>query len=342
MRYYTFRVASPVGGLIRIGAERDGRLVDLNAACAALLAHQGEPDAPEYADFLVPPDMVGYLSRGDKARRAVAEALEFVEDGAAAGLDGARLAYDFGEVRLLAPVPRPPLIRDASAFLGHIRFGKECVSGARDITAVPPDARGPAMFYELPPYFHQSGAIVAGPHDPIVKPRFTEQLDFEFEFGVYIGKKGSNIPASEAAEHIAGFTIYNDVSARDVQFREMQLYLGPAKGKNFEGANIMGPCLVTPDEVDPDNLRMVARVNGEVVVDDHSSGMYYKFPQLIEWISQEEYLYPGDFIASGTCDHGTCMTSTLKRWLQVGDVVELEVEGLGIIRNEVVPSHREG
>jgi len=342
MRYYTFRVASPVGGLTRIGAERGGRLVDLNAACAALLAHQGEPDAPEYADFLVPPDKEGYLSLGDKARRAVVEALEFVDDGGAAGLDGARLAYDFGEVRLLAPVPRPPLVRDASAFLGHVRFGKECVSGARDIAAVPPDAPGPAMFYELPPYFHQSGAIVAGPHDPIVKPRFTEQLDFEFEFGVYIGKKGINIPAAEAADYIAGYTIYNDISARDVQFREMQLYLGPAKGKNFEGANIMGPCLVTPDEVDPDNLRMVARVNGEVVVDDHSSGMYYKFPQLIEWISQEEYLYPGDFIASGTCDHGSCMTSTLKRWLQVGDVVELEVEGLGIIRNEVVPSPREG
>lgn len=340
MKYYTFRVASPVGGITRMGAERDGRLVDLNAACAALFAHQGEPDPGEYADFLVPPDLAAYLGRGEKARRVAVDALEFAGDKGRPGPDGARLAYDFGEVRLLAPIPRPPIIRDASAFLGHVRYGKECVSGDRDIASVPPDAPGPAMFYELPPYFHQSGATVAGPHDPIIKPRFTEQLDFEFEFGVFIGRKGINITAAEADEYIAGYTIYNDVSARDVQFREMQLYLGPAKGKNFAGANIMGPCLVTPDEVDPYGLRMVARVNGEVVVDDHSSGMYYRFAQLIEWISQEEYLHPGDFIASGTCDHGTCMTSTLKRWLQVGDVVELEMEGLGIMRNEVVPSPR--
>jgi 2-keto-4-pentenoate hydratase/2-oxohepta-3-ene-1,7-dioic acid hydratase in catechol pathway len=344
MRYYTYAVASPLGAITRIGAEVGGRLIDLNAACAAFLAERGEPDAIEYADFLVPPDMVGYLSRGDKAQRVVADGLEFVAERTVTetllGPGGRRITYGFDEVRLMAPVPRPPVIRDASAFLGHVRFGKECVSGARDIADVAPDGRGPEVFYKLPPYFHQSGATVAGPCDPIVKPRFTEQLDFEFEFGVYIGKQGINISEDEAPGYIAGYTIYNDVSARDVQFQEMQLYLGPAKGKNFAGANIMGPCLVTPDEIDPYNLRMIARVNGEVVVDDHSSGMYHRFPRIIEFISQEEHLYPGDFIASGTCDHGTCMTSTLKRWLQVGDFVELEMEGLGVIRNEVVPSPR--
>lgn len=344
MRYYTFAVASPLGAVSRIGVEAGGRLFDLNAACAALLADRREPDAVEYAGFLIPPDMVGFLSRGEKAQWAAVESLRFAaaraREGEMLGPGGARVVYGFDEVRLMAPVPRPPVIRDASAFLGHVRFGKECVSGARDIADVAPDAPGPAMFYELPPYFHQSGATVAGPYDPIVKPRFTEQLDFEFEFGVYIGKRGINIGEDEAAGYIAGYTIYNDISARDVQFREMQLYLGPAKGKNFEGANIMGPCLVTPDEIDPYNLRMIARVNGEVVVDDHSSGMYHKFPRIIEFISQEEYLHPGDFIASGTCDHGTCMTSTLQRWLQVGDRVELEVNGIGTLCNEVVPSPR--
>jgi 2-keto-4-pentenoate hydratase/2-oxohepta-3-ene-1,7-dioic acid hydratase in catechol pathway len=344
MKCYTFAVASPLGVVTRIGAEAGGRLVDLTAASAALFEDRGEPDAAEYAGFLVPPDMVGYLSRGEKAQVAVADSLRLVADRAGEGNlsapGGERVLYAFDEVRLLAPVPRPPVIRDASTFLGHVRFGKECVSGARSIADVPPDAAGPEMFYKLPPYFHQSGATVAGPFDPIVKPRFTEQLDFEFEFGIYIGKRGINISRDEAPGYIAGYTIYNDVSARDVQFEEMQLYLGPAKGKNFEGANIMGPCLVTPDEIDGDNLRMVARVNGEVVVDDHSSGMYHKFPRIIEFISQEEYLYPGDFIASGTCDHGTCMTSTLKRWLQVGDVVEMEMEGIGVIRNEVISSPR--
>jgi 2-keto-4-pentenoate hydratase/2-oxohepta-3-ene-1,7-dioic acid hydratase in catechol pathway len=330
MRLSTFQVGTPAGPLTRVGAELGGRLVDLTAAAAFAFREQGEPDAAEYAAFLVPPDMIRYLSRGPKARAAVEASLPLVAEAAAAGeavgIDGQRLLYDFSEVRLLAPVPRPNIVWDSMVFLEHVKMGRDVI---------------PDVFFEAPPYFTQSPAIVAGPQDPIVKPRFTEQLDFEFEFGAYIGKRGINIPASEAMDYIAGFTIYNDVSARDVQFREMEMMLGPAKGKNFEGSNIMGPALVTPDEVDEDDMRMVARVNGEMVADDHSSAMYHKFPRIVEWLSQEEYLYPGDFIASGTCDHGTCMTSTLQRWLRIGDVVELEVEGLGVLRNEVVDSpHR--
>jgi 2-keto-4-pentenoate hydratase/2-oxohepta-3-ene-1,7-dioic acid hydratase in catechol pathway len=337
MRYYSFSILTPLGPATRTGAEQDGHLVDLNAAAAAWLADTGEPDPQEYADFLVPPYMITFLSRGTKAAEAVRKSLAFMEaEDLRAGLGGARLVYGFDEVHLLAPVPRPPLVRDASAFLGHVRFGRACVSGDRSIAEVPADAPAPPNFYEFPPYFHQSGAIAVGPYDPIVKPAFTQQLDFEFELGVYIGRKGIDISAAEAEGHIAGITIYNDVSARDVQWREMDLFLGPAKGKNFEGANIMGPCLVTLDEVDWNDLRMVARVNGEVVADDHSSGMYHQFPRIVEFISQGEYLYPGDFIASGTCDHGTCMTSSLQRWLQAGDVVELEVPGLGMLRNRVV------
>ena len=329
MRYYTFRVAASTGPVTRIGAELGGELVDLTAAAAFSLCEQGEPDWDEYAGFLVPPDLIGYLKRGEKAQRLVEESLPLV--GAALGAgeevgpDGARLSYRFDEVHLLAPVPRPNIVWDSMVFHEHVKMGRPVI---------------PDVFFEWPPYFTQSGAIVAGPQDPIVKPRFTEQLDFEVEFGVVIGRKGINIAAAEAESYIAGFTIYNDISARDVQFREMEMMLGPAKGKNFEGANVMGPCLVTPDEIDYDNLRMIARVNGETIVDDNSSAMYHKFPRIVEWISQEEYLYPGDFIASGTCDHGTAMTSTLKRWLQVGDVMEIEIPGIGILRNEVVGSPR--
>jgi 2-keto-4-pentenoate hydratase/2-oxohepta-3-ene-1,7-dioic acid hydratase in catechol pathway len=313
----------------RIGAELDGRLVDLTAAVGLALREAGEPDPGDYAAFLAPPDMVTFFSRGEKAKEAVVGGLHLVAGADAEelrGPSGERVVYDFAEVRLMAPVPRPNIVWDSMVFLEHVKMGRDVI---------------PDVFFEAPPYFTQSGAIVAGPHDPIRKPRFTEQLDFEFEFGAYIGTAGIDIPAEEAVRHIAGFTIYNDVSARDVQFREMEMMLGPAKGKNFEGANIMGPCLVTPDEVDYDNLRMIARVNGDVVVDDNSSAMYHKFPRIVEWLSTEEYLYPGDFIASGTCDHGTCMTSKLQRWLEVGDVVELEIEGIGVIRNEVIaaPQH---
>ncbi|OFW67502.1 MAG: hypothetical protein A2Z12_00300 [Actinobacteria bacterium RBG_16_68_21] len=327
MRYYTFQVGSPTGIATRIGADHDGSLVDLTAAAELALHDRGEPDWREYAAFLVPPDMVTYLERGEKSSRLVAESLPLAATAAASGEQlgpsGARLSYQLDEVRLLAPVPRPNIVWDSMVFHEHVKMGRPVI---------------PDVFFEWPPYFTQSGAIVAGPYDPIVKPRFTEQLDFELEFGLYIGRKGINITTEEAESYIAGFTIYNDVSARDVQFREMEMMLGPAKGKNFEGANIMGPCMVTPDEIDYDNLRMIARINGDVIVDDNSSAMYHKFPRIIEWISQEEWLYPGDFIASGTCDHGTCQMSTLKRWLEVGDVLEIEIPGIGLIRNQVVPA----
>ena len=149
-------------------------------------------------------------------------------------------------------------------------------------------------------------------------PRYTEQLDFELEMGIYIGKRGIDIPEGNAEDYIAGFTVFNDVSARDVQYEEMQLRLGPAKGKNFEHGSIMGPCMVTPDEIDYNNLRMIARVNGEVVADDNSRDMYHKFPTIVARISEEEYLYPGDFIASGTSPCGTTHASKLGRWLQPG------------------------
>jgi 2-keto-4-pentenoate hydratase/2-oxohepta-3-ene-1,7-dioic acid hydratase in catechol pathway len=325
VRLYTFAVQSPLGERTRIGAEARGNLIDLTAAAAWYFHERREPDAGEYARFLVPPDMVGYLTRGDKARRVVEASLAMVAEaeGTASGPDGERVVYTFDEVRLLAPVPRPNIVWDAMVFHEHVKMGRDVI---------------PDVFFDSPPYFTQSPAIVAGPYDPIYKPVFTEQLDFELEFGLIIGKKGINIPAEEAEDHIAGFTIYNDISARDVQFREMEMMLGPAKGKNFEHANIMGPCLVTPDALDYDNLRMVARINGDVVADDNSSAMYHKFPRIIEWISQEQYLYPGDFIASGTSDHGTGPMSSFDRWLEVGDVVELEVEGIGVIRNEVVAS----
>jgi len=323
VRLFTFRIPSPIGPLVRIGAELDGRLVDLNRATGLLLRERGEPDWEAYAAFLVPPDMITYLERGEKAAQAARDALALVGTGAEVPDEVGRVLYDFGEVHVMAPIPRPNIVWDSMVFLEHVKMGRPVI---------------PDVFYEWPPYFAQSGAIVAGPFDPIVTPRFTEELDFELEFGAYIGRRGSNIAEADAARHIAGFTIYNDVSARDVQFREMEMMLGPAKGKNFEGSNIMGPCMVTPDEIDPGNLRMVARVNGETVVDDHSSSMHHSFGRIVSWISEEQMLHPGDFIASGTCDHGTGRMSELGRYLRVGDVVEFEIQGIGTIRNEVVAS----
>ena len=229
------------------------------------------------------------------------------------------------DVQLLAPFPRPASLRDFGVFKTHM-------DAAARITGkeISPE------WFKLPNYYRgsTSPASIAG-HEAIVTwPNYTEKLDFELEWGVYIGKTGKNISIEEAPEYIAGYTIYNDISARDIQFRHMSLSLGPAKGKDFDNSNIMGPCLVTPDEIgDPSNLKMIARVNGEVWSEGNTSDMYYSFAEMISFVSQSETLFPGEFLGSGTVGKGCGWE--LDRWIQPGDVIELEVENIGILRNRI-------
>ena len=148
-----------------------------------------------------------------------------------------------------------------------------------------------------------------------------------------IGKAGRNIPASDAARHIAGFTVMNDFSARDIQRKEMRVRLGPAKGKDW--ATAIGPVLVTPDEVaDPYNLRMTAKVNGELWSEGNTGTIHWKFEDMIAFMSMDEAIYPGELFGSGTVGSGCGLE--LDRWVKAGDVIELEIEGIGILKNRVV------
>jgi 2-keto-4-pentenoate hydratase/2-oxohepta-3-ene-1,7-dioic acid hydratase in catechol pathway len=152
---------------------------------------------------------------------------------------------------------------------------------------------------------------------------------------VVIGRKGRNIKASDAGEYIAGYTVMNDFSARDIQRKEMKVRLGPAKGKDW--CTAIGPVLVTPDEIgDPYNLRMTARVNGVSWSEGNSGTMYWKFEQMIEFLSKDDTIFPGDLIGSGTVGGGCGLE--LDRWVQPGDVIELEIEKIGVLRNRVVRS----
>jgi 2-keto-4-pentenoate hydratase/2-oxohepta-3-ene-1,7-dioic acid hydratase in catechol pathway len=160
-------------------------------------------------------------------------------------------------------------------------------------------------------------------------------MDFELEFGCYIGKAGCDIAKEKAREHIFGYTLFNDFSARDEQTKEMAGQLGPGKGKDFDGGNAMGPCLVTADELtDPYRLTMAVRVNGEEWGRGNSSDMHWTFEDCIAHASRAETVFPGEFFGSGTVGNG-CGLEQL-RFLQSGDTVELEVEGIGILRNRVV------
>jgi 2-keto-4-pentenoate hydratase/2-oxohepta-3-ene-1,7-dioic acid hydratase in catechol pathway len=247
------------------------------------------------------------------------------------------------EVTLLAPVPRPRSIRDCLAFERHLIQATRTIASWKAPTLVLLDRgmerlfgkgflRPPPVWYERPIYYKGNPNSVVGHEADVRWPSFSKRLDFELEFGIFIGKEGRNIPVSKVKEYIAGYSLFNDFSARDTQAEEMTGRLGPAKSKDFDTGNAIGPWLVTPDEV-PDEITLRARVNGEEWSCGSSSEMHFSFAEIIEYISRDETLYPGDFIGSGTVPGGCGLE--LDRWLQPGDTVELEAEPLGILRNRV-------
>jgi len=259
--------------------------------------------------------------------------LEIVEGGQNA-LDRAHesvrhspTVFGLEDVTLLAPIPHPPQMRDFLCFEKHL---VQAFNAVGKISGKPTSV--PQVWYERPIFYHPSRLSVDA---EVPWPAYCEKLDFELEFGCYIGKPGKDIPKERAREHIFGYTIFNDFSARDEQAREMAGQLGPGKGKDFDNANAMGPCLVTADELgDPYRLEMVVRVNGEEWGRGNSRDMHWKFEDCIAHASRSETLHSGEFFGSGTVGNG-CGLEHL-RFLKPNDLVELEVEGIGVLRNRVV------
>ena len=250
------------------------------------------------------------------------------------------------DVTLLAPVPFPASCRDGYAFRQHVAAARR----NRGVPMIP-------EFDQYPIFYFTNHHSIQGPGDIRCMPDHFEKLDFELEVAIVISRHGRNIPASEADDYIGGLMIMNDMSARKLQMEEMLLNLGPAKGKDF--STVIGPWLVTLDELQPFevpckeghtgkswNLRMLCRVNGKQVSDGNVADMDWTFAELIERASYGVDLYPGDVIGSGTVGTGCFLelngTGKLndpaytEQWLQENDVVELEVDGLGILHNTIV------
>jgi 2-keto-4-pentenoate hydratase/2-oxohepta-3-ene-1,7-dioic acid hydratase in catechol pathway len=256
----------------------------------------------------------------------------------------ATLASD--QIKWLAPLPIPAQIRDCLSFEQHLKNAfnsavKVSAMGADDPVKAEEELRAtgryevPEVWYQQPIYYKANRFSVAETGKDVVWPAYSEIMDFELEMACIIGKKGKDISKDNAYEHIFGYTIYNDFSARDAQMRESQGMLGPAKGKDFEDSVILGPVIVTRDELeDPYNLRMQARVNGETWCDNNSSTIHWKFSDMLAHISMDETLHPGEVIGSGTVGLG-CGLEHL-RFLNDGDIVELEIEKIGIISNKVI------
>jgi 2-keto-4-pentenoate hydratase/2-oxohepta-3-ene-1,7-dioic acid hydratase in catechol pathway len=291
-------------------------------------------------------DMLSFLGGAEAARAAAQSTVDFALS---------RLPDDIvirvSEISLLSPVPRPESIREFMNFEQHVinatrkygmkpwrarldlwmeeKFGRDCTLAKKTNPT----------WYERPVYYKGNRFSVIGHEADAVMPAYTKVFDYELEFGIYLCKSGRDIPKSQARDYIGGYTIFNDFSARDIQGREMGGRLGPAKGKDFDTGNCIGPVLVTPDEIpDPYALAMSARINGEEVSRGNSRDMYFTFEQVLEYVSKSETLHPGEFFGSGTCSGKDGVGCGLEhgRFLKAGDVIELEVEKIGVLRNRVV------
>ncbi|MER3410576.1 MAG: fumarylacetoacetase [Thermoleophilia bacterium] len=249
---------------------------------------------------------------GDRVIQLAAQTLQAFFTGGGKAREHAE--YPLSEVRLLAPVRHPPSVRDFYAFEEHVRRAGEL------------RGRGvPKEWYEIPVFYFSNPAAIYGPDEEIPYPEGSEELDYELEVAAVIGAEG----------RIAGFTVMNDWSARDLQRKEMRVGLGPAKGKDF--ATSLGPVVVTVDELDGSEAEMVARVNGEERSRGNLRDMYHSWEAIVAQAARNTRLLPGDILGSGTVGSGCILEHGDRRWLQPGDVLELEVEGIGVLRNVVGP-----
>lgn len=315
----------------RVGLYVDGSTVDL-------------ADAGTGLGLKIPSTMAALLNAGApafEAARQVESARK--QHKVTATAEGARP---------LAPVPHPTSCRDGYAFRQHVATARRN-RGAEMI----------AEFDQYPVFYFTNHQSIMGEGDIVVESDHLQKLDFELEAAIVIGKPGRNIPSGEADGHIAGFMVMNDLSARVLQMEEMLLSLGPAKGKDF--ATVVGPWLVTPDELEPYrigtpfgntyDLRMTAFHNGKQISEGNLKDMNWTFAELIERASYGVQLYPGDIIGSGTVGtgcylelNGTGALSAKARgesftpvWLSAGDTIELEIAALGRLKNRIVRAPHE-
>ena len=249
-----------------------------------------------------------------------------------AGFDGDMVAFieagapvNSGErvtgARLLAPL-RPRTLRDFLAFEGHLKNAYRNLG--RDI---------PREWYEVPAYYKGMPDTVVGPDTEVSWPAYSDELDHELELAAVIGRTVKDVAVQDAPDCIFGYTIWNDFSARDTQRREVPVGMGPGKAKDWDGSNVLGPCIVTPDEFDATAAIMRVRVNGEIWGEDTSAHMHHTFADMVVYASRSQTLRPGEVIGSGTAAGGSGLE--LGRSLREGDVVELEVEGIGVLRNHI-------
>jgi fumarylacetoacetate (FAA) hydrolase len=254
------------------------------------------------------------------------------EDLSSLTYENQSISYNLSHIQIHSPLPVPNSFRDFYAFEKHVKKARKLRS-----------MEVAKEWYDFPAFYFSNNHVFYGHNESIQKPKYTNKLDFELEIACIIGKEGKNIKLSEAEDYIAGYSILNDWSARDIQRQEMQIGLGPAKGKDF--ATSMGPYMITPEEISEFkknkgyDLKMIAWKNKKIISEGNWVEIHYSFEEMIVRASAEVTLYPGDVLGSGTVGTGCILElrpENTDGWLEIGDEVELEVEKLGILKNTIV------
>lgn len=303
------------GGIPRlvVAQPEQKRVIDLvTAEYRRLLGERATADAARrLANALFPSSMTAAIESGPLFLAAAQRSVASLQDE--------RAILPMEGVTWLSPID-PPLMRDCLVFETHLRNSFLKILG-----------KVPEQYYEMPLYYKGNPLTLIGHEQELRWPDYTRNLDYELELGFVIGHAGKDLTPEQAKAHLFGVTIFNDFSARDIQANEMQGLLGPAKGKDF--ATALGPWITTIDELDVNNLTMIARVNGEEWSRGSSATMMWQIEEIIAYISKSEGVQAGELIGSGTVGFGCGLE--LGKQLKPGDVVELEVEGIGVLRNRV-------
>ncbi len=312
----------------RFGYIAEDRIIDIQFAGNWLNESKGEQ---KY--LLIPKSLKDSLSNWDDIFPILQELQIEIGGFDTEELKKDNISINIDDVKFLPPVTNPPSFRDFYAFEQHVRAARKL----RGLDMHPD-------WFRLPIFYFSNPSALYGHGDEIPYPNNTNELDYELEFAVIIGNGGRNVQKEDAHKLIAGYTICNDWSARDLQREEMPLSLGPAKGKDF--ATSFGPCMVTPDELDDAwdeneklHLRMTCQVNGRLISDGNTNDLYHPFTTMIERASMNTNLVAGDYLGSGTVGTGCVLELRPENtggWIKKGDVVRMEVDRLGVLENKIV------
>jgi 2-keto-4-pentenoate hydratase/2-oxohepta-3-ene-1,7-dioic acid hydratase in catechol pathway len=331
MKICTFKKSTPFGEIKRLGIIIDSALIiDVNSVWQSEYERQGFYSPKSRAHTFAPSDLNSFIALyQDSSIQKLQHTIELFHQITQAGItktqDSADLSFSLikdTNLKLHSPIENIPMYRDFYAHEKHVKKGFE-----KRNEPIPP------AWYEIPAYYKGGTTGFIGPDDIIPWPHYSKQLDYELELGVVIGRDGKNIKSTDVRKHIFGFTILNDISARDIQKKEMSIRLGPSKAKDW--CSIIGPVIVTFDEFnyeEPD-LEMIATINGNEWSRGQSGDAHYSFGEMIEYMSMEEWIRATEFIGSGTV--GTGCGLELDRWIQPGDLIELSIDKIGTLKNIV-------